>query len=74
MYLSLKLFSKPKPNKKKNELFFWLHWEACGVIVPQPRTELMPLLVKAWGPNHLDHQGIPNRLNFEAWFYYLLVV
>ena len=36
--------------------FFWLHLEACGILVPQ--AGIATLAVKELSPNHLDHQEI----------------
>ena len=30
----------------------WPQYEACGILIPWPGTEPMPLAVKVWSPNH----------------------
>ena len=32
----------------------------CRILVPQPRTELVPLAVKAWSSNHWTAREFPN--------------
>ena len=34
---------------------FWPHWAACGILVPQPETELTPSTLQVWS-QPLDHQ------------------
>lgn len=31
---------------------YWSHHTACRTLVPKPGTELAPLAVKVWNPNH----------------------
>ena len=31
---------------------FWLHREACGILVPRPGIKPMSPEVEAWSPNH----------------------
>ena len=33
-------------------IIFWLNHAACGILVPQPEIESMPLAVEAWSLNH----------------------
>ena len=33
-------------------LSFWLHWVACGILLPWPGIKPMPLAVEARTPNH----------------------
>ena len=40
-------------------LLFWLHCAACGIIVPQPVIEPMPLDVEAWSLNHWTASKVP---------------
>ena len=51
-------------------LFFWLHHSACGILVPQPGTELTPLeaevQIRSHWPTH--HQGSPRACLFKEPF------
>ena len=33
-------------------LFFWPHYVACWILVPQPGIEPVLPAVEAWSPNH----------------------
>ena len=33
-------------------LFFWLHYKACRILVPQQGIQPVPLAVEAWSLNH----------------------
>ena len=39
-------------SAQKFSFSFWLHLEACGILVPQPGTEPRSSVVGAWSPNH----------------------
>ena len=39
--------------------FFWPHQMACGILVPQPGIEPVPLAVKARSPNHWTTREFP---------------
>ena len=41
-------------------IFFWLHWAACGILVPPPRIEPDPLTVKAPSPKHCTAREFPS--------------
>ena len=43
-------------------LFFWLCFEAYGILVPQSGTEPRPLAVKAPSPNHWTTKELPSLL------------
>ena len=42
--------------------FGWLRHVACGILVLQPRTEPMPVAVKAWSCNHEPSENSLNPL------------
>ena len=44
-------------------LFFWPHCIVCGILVPGPGIEPMPLAVTAWSPNHWTAREFPLFLN-----------
>lgn len=51
---------------------FWPCFEACGILFPQPRTELRPYAVRAWSPIHcypLNHQWTAYYMNSWKTFY-----
>ena len=58
------------PTKPKIHTFFclfffsWLHPAACGILVPQPGTESMPLAFKVWSLHHWTTREIPISFAF----------
>ena len=40
-------------------LFIWCCPVACGILVPQPGMEPIPLAMEAWSPNHLTTREFP---------------
>ena len=44
---------------------FWLHWVACGILIPQPGIEPMPSAVKAWSPNHWTSREVSQLIHFK---------
>ena len=42
--------------------FFWLHHAACGILVPWPGIEPMPLAVEAWSLTHWTTREVPSLL------------
>ena len=38
---------------------FWLHLEACGILVPQPGIEPVFPAVQVWSPNHWTAREFP---------------
>ena len=38
---------------------FWLHLEACGILVPQPGIEPVFPAVEVWSPNHWTTREVP---------------
>ena len=39
--------------------FFWLSHKACGILVPRPGIEPVPLAVEAWSLNHWTTREVP---------------
>ena len=39
--------------------FFFLCHPACGILVPQPEIEPVPLAVEAWSLNHWTTREVP---------------
>ena len=51
---------------------FWLHLEACGILVPQPGIEPVFPAVQVWSPNHWTAREFPEiyiyfSYCFEIW-------
>ena len=53
--------SKKKFFKKK---FFWLHFMAYGILVPQPGIEPMSPALKVWSLNHWAAGEVPQSPYF----------
>ena len=49
--------------------FFWLHLEACGILVPWPGIEHMPPALGAQGLNHRMVREVP----LSSFFHHLLL-
>ena len=47
-------------------LIFWLHHAVCGILVPQPGTELRPTAVKAPSLNHWTTREFPLYPNLNT--------
>ena len=67
--------------QKVGHEWFWLTPVACGILVPRPGMEPLPLVVKVQSLSHscapcsegaeswpLDHQGSPRSLHYELKF------
>ena len=56
---------------------FWLHLEACGILVPQPGIEPVFPAVEVWSPNHWTTREFPEiyiffSYCFETWYFILI--
>ena len=49
--------------------FFWPHHTACGILVPRPGIEPVPLAVEAQSPNHWTAREFPIELLLVSKFY-----
>ena len=50
-------------QKNRTFFFFWSH-HACGILVPQPRIEPMPLALEAQSPNHRTAREVSEMEKF----------
>ena len=53
---------------KKVFIYLWLHLEACGILVPQPRIGLKSPALKAWSLNHWIDREKLLLLSFATWY------
>ena len=55
------LLSEPLSSlfSKFNLIFFWLHLEACGILIPWPGIKPRPLAVREQNPNHRTAREFP---------------
>ena len=45
---------------------FLPHWAVCGVLVPQPGIEPLPVAVEEQSPNHWTTREVPVHVVFNA--------
>ena len=45
---------------------FLPHWAVCGVLVPQPGIERLPVAVKEQSSNHWTTREVPVHVVFNA--------
>ena len=52
-------------------LIFWLHWAACGVLIPQFGFEPVPPAVEAWSLNHWASGEVQLFLHLILYFIWM---
>ena len=48
-------------------LSLWLHCTTCGILIPQPRIELVPPALEVWSLLTLDCQESPKIIFLNNW-------
>lgn len=47
-------------------LIFWLHYVACGVLVPRSGVTPVPPALEAWSLNHWTSRRVPGALDSDV--------